>query len=165
MNLVIRPMLPEDVAAKGYVHWKSWQETYPGMVDADYLSRLTLEKCVDMAKQWPDNILVALLDGEVVGFSAYGTCRSEDLPDSGEVFAVYVLKKAQKMGIGRKLMDAAFEKLKSFDTIAIWALDQNRNAIAFYEHYGFRLDGASQQLKMGTYRTEVRLVCRRANTL
>ena len=47
MELKIREMTPQDADGKGYVHWKSWQETYAGLVDADYLSsRMTLEKCM-----------------------------------------------------------------------------------------------------------------------
>lgn len=161
MNLKIRDMRPEDMDAKAYVHWKSWQETYPGLVDEEYLSRLTLEKCQDMARRWPSNIVVAELDGKIVGFSGYGPCRNPGCEGLGEVFSIYILKEAQGLGIGRKLMDAAMEKLKGFDTVVIWVLKGNDHAFAFYEHYGFRFEGTEAPILIGTPNTELQLVYRR----
>ena len=60
MDISIVPMTTQqDMDGKGYVHWKSWQETYTGLVDSTYMERLTLERCVEMAHRWPRNILVA----------------------------------------------------------------------------------------------------------
>ena len=71
MNLIIKPMETEtETDGKGYVHYKSWRETYTGLVDAGYMEGVTLEQCRETARRWPDNILVAK-DGErVVGFAA-----------------------------------------------------------------------------------------------
>lgn len=53
---IIKPMESEDeINGKGYVHYKSWHETYTGLVDTAYMDRLTLEKCTDNAHKWPDN--------------------------------------------------------------------------------------------------------------
>ena len=65
-KIVIKPMESEDeINGKAFVHWKSWQETYPGLIDAGYLEAFTLEKCVAAAHKWPDNLLV-VKDGEQV---------------------------------------------------------------------------------------------------
>ena len=46
MNIVIKKMESDDeIKGKAYVHWKSWQEAYSGIVDQRYLDSLTLEKC------------------------------------------------------------------------------------------------------------------------
>lgn len=161
MNIRIRDMLPEDMDGKAYVHWKSWQETYPGLVDAGYLSRLTPEKCLDIAKRWPDNIIVAELDGTIVGFSGYGPCRNPGYESFGEIYAIYILKEAQGLGIGRKLMDAAIAKLRDFDSIVIWVLKGNGHAFGFYEHYGFRFEGVEAPIMIGTPNTELQLVYQR----
>ena len=160
-KLILRPMTPEDADAKGYVHWKSWQETYPGLVDAGYLSRLSVEKCQELARRWPDNVTVAELDGKIVGFTGYGPCRDPGCESWGEVFSIYILREYQGMGIGRKLMDAALEKLASFDTIAIWVLQGNDHAFGFYQHYGFEFDGTTAPITIGTPNTELRLIYRR----
>ena len=67
-KVVIKKMESEaEIQGKGYVHYKSWHETYTDLIDADYLERFTLEKCIATAHKWPNNILVAK-DGEwVVG--------------------------------------------------------------------------------------------------
>ena len=162
MELKMREMTPEDADGKGYVHWKSWQETYTGLVDADYLtSRMTLEKCREIARRWPENTLVAELDGKIVGFSCYYPHSKEEIPGCGEVKALYVLKEAQGLGIGRKLMDAALERLSGFDAILLWVLKGNAHAIGFYEHYGFRFDGETAPITLGTPNMELRMVYRR----
>ena len=154
MKPVIRDMGPEDADRKGYVHYASWQETYPGLVDSGYLARLTLEKCRSIAHRWPENTIIAELDGRIVGFSCYGK-------NENEIFALYLLKEAQGLGIGRKLMDAAIEKLDSAGPVFLWVLKGNSRAIGFYEHYGFQPEGTEQAILLGTPNTELRMVLRR----
>lgn len=156
MNLIIREMLPEDVDRKGYVHWKTWQETYTGLMPSEKM--VTLEKCREIAKRWPENTLVAILEGNVIGFACYVPYRGSDLTNCGEVQAIYVLKEAQGYGIGRRLMDAALDKLSNYDPIVLWVLNVNQNAIGFYEHYGFHLDGTSAEISVGT---ELRMIYHR----
>lgn len=157
MNLEIRPMGPEDYDQKGYVHWKSWQETYTGLMDSNFLANQSLEKCRDMARRWPGNTLVAELDGRIVGFSCY--IRHDDR--HGEVSAIYLLREAQGLGIGRKLMDAAFSRLTDLNLIDLWVLKGNHHAIGFYEHYGFRSDGTEAPIKLGTPNMQLRMIYHR----
>ena len=158
MNLQIRDARPEDADGRGYVHYKSWQETYKGRIPDAALAGHTLEKCREIARSRPDNTLVAQLCGQIVGFACYGPCRDPDLPQAGEVMSLYLLRQAQGMGVGRQLMDAALEKLAHYDTIALWVLRENAPAIEFYRHYGFRPDGRSQEISVGTV---VRMLYRR----
>jgi len=45
MDIIIKKMESDaEIKGKAYVHWKSWQEAYPGMVAQSYLDKLTLEK-------------------------------------------------------------------------------------------------------------------------
>lgn len=49
-KIVIKKMESEaEINGKGYVHYKSWHETYTGLIDADYLERQTPEKCIATA--------------------------------------------------------------------------------------------------------------------
>lgn len=157
MKLEIRDMRPADADGKGYVHYASWQETYPGLVDSGYLARLTLEKCRSIAHRWPENTLVAELDGKIAGFSCFGKNEAGE----SEVFALYLLKEAQGLGIGRKLMDASIGKLDAALPVFLWVLKGNSRAIGFYEHYGFRPDGTEQEILLGTPNVELRMVLRR----
>lgn len=51
MNYIIKPMQTVDeIDGKGYVHYKSWQETYKGLIDPEYLKNTTEEKCKAIAQ-------------------------------------------------------------------------------------------------------------------
>ena len=94
MNYVIKPMeTTAEKNGKGYVHWKSWQETYTELIDQHYMdTRQSLEKCIQAAHKWPDRILVAKDGEKVIGFVGYGPYRDDSLPNTGEIFALYVLR-------------------------------------------------------------------------
>ena len=92
MNYIIKPMQTVDeIDGKGYVHYKSWQETYVDLIDAEYLQNMTEKKCKAIAHKWTDNILVAKDGDKVIGFAGYGKYRDDTLSDCGEVYAIYVL--------------------------------------------------------------------------
>lgn len=155
----IKPMQSkEEIDGKGYVHYKSWQETYVGLVEANYLRGVTEEKCKAIAHKWVDNILIAKDGDKVIGFVGYGKYRDDTLPDCGEVFAIYVLADYHGKRVGYELMRAAFEKLADYKRIAVWVLKGNNRAIRFYERYGFRFDGTEQEIKLGTLNTELRMI-------
>ena len=157
MDIVIKPMESDsEIRGKAYVHWKSWQDAYSGLIDQAYLDNLTIEKCTEMAFRWPDHLLVAKENDKVVGFVGYGICK--DLPEAGEVFAIYVLKEYYNKKIGYALMCAALEKLSEYRRIAVWVLEGNHRAIRFYERCGFRFDGTRKQIKIGTANTEIRMI-------
>ena len=96
MSILIKRMETEDeIRGKAYVHWKSWQESYAGIVDAGYLARMTQDVCEERAFRWRENTWVAK-DGErVVGFVCCGADREEAAV--GEVFSLYVLAEYQPM--------------------------------------------------------------------
>ena len=162
MGYVVKPMeTAEEMDGKGYVHYKSWQETYGGLMEASYLEGVTLERCQAMARKWTDNILVAKDGDKVIGFAAYGPCRDEGASDFGEVFAIYVLAEFHRQRVGYELMNAAFEKLKEYKEIVVWVLKGNDKAIKFYERYGFRFDGMEKEVMLGGRNVELRMVYQR----
>lgn len=141
MPILIKPMeTDEEVIGKAFVHWKCWQETYPGLVSQEYLGKLTLHKCEEMAFRWRDNILVAKAGDRVVGFVGYGDHGPEE-PDMGEVYALYVLPEYHGMGVGKQLMDAALEALAAYPRICLSTVKGNGRAVRFYEKCGFHLTG------------------------
>ena len=132
-----------EIRGKAFVHWKSWQETYPGMMDEACLASRTPEKCEEQAFRWRDNILVAMDGAQVIGFVGYGAA-GDALPETGEVFALYVLSAFCGQGVGTALMDAALERLAVYPRVCLWVLKENKRAIRFYEKFGFRPDGAEK---------------------
>ena len=148
----------DEIRGKAYVHWKAWQEAYAGIIDPAYLAKLTIEKCERVAFAWRENNVIAL-DGErVVGFACYGACRDEDLPDAGEVSAIYILAEYYGQGVGYRLMQMALAELDGYDKVAVWVLKDNARAIRFYERCGFAADGAEKELTLVTPVTEMRMV-------
>lgn len=145
--ITIRDMVEKDYERKGYIHFRSWHETYDGLMDSGYLEKHSLERCINIAKKYPENTLVAEYKNEIVGFASYHKSRdSED--DRGEVSALYVLKDYQKLGIGKALMDECINRLATYEYISIWVLHNNMPAIAWYEHYGFRKDGKTKSVSL-----------------
>lgn len=154
----ITPMQSVDADGKAYVHYQSWQETYAGLIDPAYLQAHTLEKCMRIARRWPDNLLVAKDGDRVIGFAGYGKYRDDSLPDCGEIHALYVLRDYHHRRVGYGLLSAAMERLAAYPRVALWVLSGNENAIRFYERYGFVPDGTQQTILLGTPNTELRMI-------
>ena len=148
----------DETNGKGYVHYKSWHETYTDLVDKNYMDGITLEKCTEIAHRWPNNIIVAKDGDNVIGFVGYGAYRDNTLPEHGEIFALYVLKEYHGEKVGYELMNAALEKLSDYKKIAVWVLKGNDRAIRFYERYGFYFDGTEAEINLGTPNTELRMI-------
>lgn len=162
MSITITPMTTEaDMTGKAYVHWKSWQETYTGLIDQDYLDNvMNLAKCESIARLWTQGLWVAK-DGErVVGFVGCGASR--DGEDCGEVYSIYVLQSHQGKGIGYALMNQAMEQLRDCRKVVLWVLRGNEKAIRFYERYGFVFDGEEKDVTIGTPNVELRMTYTRA---
>lgn len=146
MDIVIKKMETEaEIRGKAYVHWRSWQEAYPGLVSREYLEKLSLEKCEQMAFRFPENTLVAKEGERVLGFVCYGE-GSDEAPGIGEIFALYVLAERYGTGLGRRLMEAGLAALPGCEQIRLWVLKENKRAIRFYETCGFRPDGEEKEL-------------------
>lgn len=157
MNCTVKIMETEaEIRGKAYVHWKSWQETYAGLIDQEHLDRMTLDKCLEIARRWPENTLVALDGDQVVGFACFGPYRYQSLPNVGELCAIYVLQSYQGKKVGLQLMLEALNKLKDYPTIALWVLKGNEKAVSFYKKFGFQFDGVTLEARVGA---ELRMVC------
>ena len=164
MEITIVPVLTdEDARAKAFVHWKTWQAAYAGLVPDSYLfDPVFPERCEKIALAIRDNNLLAKIGDQAVGFAAYGEYRGEDLGDAAELDALYVLPEYWGRGIGYTLMNAVREKLSETPRIALWVLDGNERAIRFYERYGFRFDGAEKTVKLGEPRAVRRMILERS---
>ena len=160
MDIVTKKLeTEEEILGKAFVHWTTWHDAYRGIISDAYLDRFTLEACERMARSWTEGIIIAK-DGErVVGFVGFGT-RGEEAPNVGEIFAMYVLSEYYGKGVGRRLMDAALERLKEYPTVCLWVLKENRRAIRFYEKCGFAADGA-ETFSETLAAAEIRMTLRR----
>ena len=161
MNIEIKKMKSdEEIRGKAYVHWKSWQDAYKGVVAQDYLDGLTIEKCEDIAFKFPENTFIAKDGDKVVGFATYGKYRNDELTDAGEIYAIYVLENYYGSGVGQSLMQASLGEL-DYPMIALWVLKENGRAIRFYEKCGFQLDGREEEINLCGPIKEVRMIFER----
>lgn len=147
-----------EIKGMGYVLYRSWHETYTGLIDAEYLSGITLEKCTKIASFQKNAALIAVDGDKVIGFVGFGPYRDEKNADIGEVYAIYVLAEYHGKKVGFNLMNAALENLRDYKKIALWVLRSNDKAIRFYERYGFELDGKEKKVMLGTENTELRMI-------
>ena len=67
--------------------------------------------------------------------------RGDEAPDTGEIFALYVLSEYYGKGAAQQLMNAGLEQLKNYPKIVLWVLKENTRAIRFYQKCGFTPDG------------------------
>lgn len=156
MNIELKKMETNDeIKGKAYVHWKAWHEAYPGFVDQGYLDAMTLEKCEKIAYSWPDNLIVAKDNGRIIGFVGYGD-RGNEAPDTGEIFALYVLSEYYGKGVAGQLMKAGLQQLTNYPQICLWVLKENKRAIRFYEKCGFVPTG-EELISSNIGATEIRM--------
>jgi ribosomal protein S18 acetylase RimI-like enzyme len=165
MQVSIVPMTSEaEAKGKAYVHCAAWKQAYRGLLSQDYLDARTLELSEEMALRAFHagySTLLAKDGDEVVGFADYGPYRGDDIPNAGEVYAIYLLSDYYDRGVGARLMSAALQGMPDRDKVVVWVLEGNERAIRFYERFGFRFDGKSQTLNLGGEVTELRMVLER----
>jgi GNAT superfamily N-acetyltransferase len=142
---MIRPATPADAAAIGAMHARSWTETYPGLVPDELLAEMS--DPAQRSDAWagilarpllPGGILLAEEVGAVLGFVSTCPAREAALGTAGEVSGLYVLRQAQRRGLGRALLEAGARALLAAGhaDAAAWALDGNAPAAAFYAATG-----------------------------
>lgn len=126
----------------GRIIYDCWGETYCGLMPDDILDGRSLERWVDMARSRPDGKRVAYVGGEAAGVIAFlpQTREFATYRDGGEIVALYVLKKFQRQGVGKALLEAAIKELDG-GRITLFVLKGNENAVGFYRKMGFEFTG------------------------
>jgi GNAT superfamily N-acetyltransferase len=146
--MLIRPAEPSDAMAVARVHVRSWQATYRTLLPDDYLDQLRPEdraQKYDFAGLDPrkPRTIVAVDEGLICGFATTAPSRDADLPDHGELYALYVDPEMWGRGIGIELMSAARTRLAQagFRHAVLWVLAGNLRAERFYRIDGWAPDG------------------------
>ena len=159
-EVVVRPVRNVDAEALGRVHATCWHETYDHLISKAALESLSPRRMAELWNHWSSlgpeyRQFVALVDGEIVGFSGSGPNRDEDAPRERELYFIYLLDAWHGTGIGQKLFDAAVGD----DAVSLWVAEDNPRAHRFYQRNGFAPDGSRHvEPFLGESITEVRLV-------
>lgn len=152
----LRPAVPDDAEGIAKAHTRSWQSAYRNVVPEHFLDGLQWElreafwRKELTAPTLPGSaVLVAEEDGTVVGFVAVGPSRDEDVPQSFEVYALYVIPEAWATGTGEALLEAALAVVPEGTDVTLWVLEGNARGRGFYEHEGFTPEGGSKVVEIG----------------
>ena len=147
MTIRIRDAVEADVEGIARAHVQGWRESYKNFLAPEALAGLSVEERVRLwqrALAEPEpraRLLVAEMDdGEIVGFIRGGPTggKGAEFAAEAEIFAIYLLDKAKRQGIGRKLMTGVFDHLAAhgFRSVGLWVLKDNLPARRFYETLG-----------------------------
>lgn len=152
----VRAAVPDDALEVARVHVRSWQSAYRGLIAQDYLDSLTPEA---RARRYTfgqvgvgvPQTLVSVDGDTICGLVTTGRCRDDDLPDFGELLALYVDPDYLGTGTGRLLITAARERMRGLGVggAALWVLDGNDRARRFYGRDGWQPDGATRTGEYG----------------
>lgn len=132
----------ENAEDFGRVICDAWGETYRGLIPDEILDGRRAERWTERARLSPENKFIAYEDGEAAGAVGF-LSRARDFctcEESGEIVALYVLKKFQRKGVGKALMERAFNEMTA-RRVTLFVLKGNVNAIDFYKHMGFEFTG------------------------
>jgi GNAT superfamily N-acetyltransferase len=148
----IRVATVQDAGVIARVHVESWRTTYAGIVPTVYLASLDVGQREASWREWLTfdvDVFVAEVDGEVVGFVGGGAIREPVNGFDAELFAIYLLRDAQRRGIGMALLRrlAGALRERGFGSMLAWVLEDNSSG-GFYSRSGAVLV-ASKDMEVG----------------
>jgi L-amino acid N-acyltransferase YncA len=149
----VRAATIEDCDAIARVHVASWRESYRGLIPQPVLDALSVperklawQKVIAGLGKYP--VHVAEDEGRIAGFAQGGACRGEALGQEMEVYAIYLLARAQHRGIGGKLLKTVMSDFiaDGRTSAGLWVMRDNaiarnstRNSGPFPSARGFRV--------------------------
>ncbi len=142
-EIKIRRLAMDDVSSAARIVVDGWKEAYSGIIDDDYLNSLNVEEKIRIFTKYvdKDNFVVAIMDGEVVGFCRFiydnSFSPNIDYIDC-ELMAIYVRPDLKSRGIGATMFKDVAKRLrkKNRATMLVWCLADNVDSIEFYKHMG-----------------------------
>ena len=130
------------------VHEATWRETYIGLMSERMLNALTADaraeawrRILTGAVGYLATTYVAEGAGQLVAFGSCGEQRDAEFAAAGyagEIAAVYVLKTAQRRGVGTRLMPVMMRDLadRGLTGFNLWVPRDNFPARSLYEQLG-----------------------------
>lgn len=144
----IRAATVDDMAEVVRVRLDGWRATYSQQMGDAFLTRMEAMRDREIANRrarfGTDGLVqwVGVVGGEVVGWAASGPPRDEDVAVARELYAIYTDQSAHGSGMAAALLEAVLGTAPA----ALWVLEDNPRARAFYSRHGFVADGARTML-------------------
>lgn len=138
----IRDAVSDDAVNIAKVHIQCWNESYKGIIESNYLNSISFDTRLQQRKntlsnQSDDyrNLVACNEEGGIIGFCDFGMIRNRKSDAAGEIYAIYILKEYQRMGVGSALWNESVIYLKAhgLTPFVVTVLEQNWTARSFYE--------------------------------
>ena len=148
--IAVRPALISDVEEIVEVHDAAWRSAYRGIIPGRELDRIVSRR----GPRWWRNailrgpgLLVFEFGGVVAGYVSFGRNRTKTSSYAGEIFELYVSPAHQGLGFGSLLFKGARRRLAEHghDSMLVWALADNANALGFYRALGGKVVGEAEE--------------------
>ncbi|WP_424362740.1 N-acetyltransferase family protein [Methylocystis parvus] len=153
-EIKLRRAGPDHAGAIADIHIASWRETYAAMMPAETLAGLDPG---EWAQRWRANLsdddpaTATLLAEDADGPAGFGLCRRQrsekllPLGFFGEITSLYLLRRIQRRGAGRRLLAEMAGHLLAHgcDSAAVWVFRIAAHARAFYEAHGAEPTGVA----------------------
>ena len=147
MPVTLRPATSDDRDAIVAVFLACWRESYVGVLPAAAIEAMTDDRAQALWRRvllsTEGTVLVAEHDGLVQGVARFAPGHEGD---TGAVHSLYVSPDARGLGLGTRLLDAAYESLGEggAESVALWVFAANAPSIAFYRGRGWLPDGGTR---------------------
>lgn len=156
MKLSIREASTGDTEVISTIGVTSWQAAYRGLVPDEYLDSLSAEereKHLAKSLAIPTNrFAIAEVEGKSVGMICfYPLCNEKSAGVEWELEAIYLLPQYWNKGIGRALIQYAFQYMivNNAYVCNLWVLADNQRARKFYESMGMTFSGIEKTVTIG----------------
>jgi len=167
-SLNIRKAAVQDAQRFAEIHVAAWRAAYPGVVPHETLENLSIGRRAERFREFLGSSDLAptfvIEDaGAVVGFMTAGACRDEDCDRQvGEVWGIYLDPPCWRRGLGTAALAVAEDMLArdGCTRSVLWVFAANEAARGFYEANGYRPDGHTKRIELGSAILAVRLAKR-----
>ncbi|MFI5890754.1 GNAT family N-acetyltransferase [Actinoplanes sp. NPDC051513] len=149
MTAALRTGHDVDLLPVGALHFRSRAAAYAHILPAETLAE---PPAAALAAWWAERwkwerdthrLTVAEDFDRIVGFTYVGPSETEG---AAELYAIHVDPVLVGAGVGRLLMENAWEQLGDIggDRAVLWVLEANEHARRFYERGGWKADGETR---------------------
>jgi len=152
MAIAVKKCTLEDVHTLRELAYVTFDETFRDQnteesMQAYLESAFTLEKLEKELTHPASRFYFVYYDGDVAGYLKVNVddAQTEEMgEDALEIQRIYILRKYQKLGLGKILFNKALEIAKELGKKKVWlgVWENNENALAFYRKMGFAKTGA-----------------------
>ncbi|PCK22860.1 GNAT family N-acetyltransferase [Bacillus pumilus] len=147
MTVTIVPCKEQHVKELQKVGIDTFKETFQDQnkaehIDAYVKTAFHLNQLLKELHHPSSQFYFVQVNGEVAGYLKVNMddAQSEEMGSEAlEIERIYIKQSFQKQGLGRYLINRAFEIAKKYDKRDVWlgVWEHNREAIAFYQKLGF----------------------------